>query len=195
MQRVCFVLVVFGTRNSFSGFSAYIACLMFILPLERIGTHQFRACGHARKGYSPVTIALRNSRLLFRMFSPCHAIRGVLSMLDEECLLPHGTDNGFVALLECQTQVTIISRCKGYTGSDVCCQFRADAKVYVFGTDFSFESVREEPLVCLVRISRAGVFGHHPRLCNGGGGGYESSPHYDFFFFFHRQRDYPVFTM
>eukprot|EP00904_Undaria_pinnatifida_P002600 jgi/Undpi1/12340/HiC_scaffold_5.g02016.m1 len=31
--------------------------------------------------------------------------RGVLSMLDEECLLPHGTDNGFVALLECQTQV------------------------------------------------------------------------------------------
>lgn len=26
-------------------------------------------------------------------------------MLDEECLLPHGTDNGFVALLESQTQV------------------------------------------------------------------------------------------
>lgn len=26
-------------------------------------------------------------------------------MLDEECLLPHGTDNGFVALLEAHTQV------------------------------------------------------------------------------------------
>eukprot|EP00752_Nemacystus_decipiens_P009888 g8821.t1 len=31
--------------------------------------------------------------------------RGVLSMLDEECLLPHGTDSGFVALLQSQTQV------------------------------------------------------------------------------------------
>ncbi|CAM9439674.1 unnamed protein product [Ascophyllum nodosum] len=31
--------------------------------------------------------------------------RGVLSMLDEECLLPHGTDSGFVSLLEAQTQV------------------------------------------------------------------------------------------
>ncbi|CAB1098436.1 unnamed protein product [Ectocarpus sp. CCAP 1310/34] len=31
--------------------------------------------------------------------------RGVLSMLDEECLLPHGTDSGFVALLQAQTQV------------------------------------------------------------------------------------------
>lgn len=27
-------------------------------------------------------------------------------MLDEECLLPHGTDNGFVSLLETHTQVT-----------------------------------------------------------------------------------------
>lgn len=26
-------------------------------------------------------------------------------MLDEECLLPHGTDSGFVALLQSQTQV------------------------------------------------------------------------------------------
>lgn len=32
-------------------------------------------------------------------------LRGVLSMLDEECLLPHGTDSGFVALLQSQTQV------------------------------------------------------------------------------------------
>lgn len=32
--------------------------------------------------------------------------RGVLSMLDEECLLPHGTDSGFVSLLEAQTQVS-----------------------------------------------------------------------------------------
>lgn len=28
-------------------------------------------------------------------------------MLDEECLLPHGTDNGFVALLESHTQVQV----------------------------------------------------------------------------------------
>lgn len=34
------------------------------------------------------------------------AFRGVLSMLDEECLLPHGTDSGFVALLQSQTQVS-----------------------------------------------------------------------------------------
>ncbi|CAM9103141.1 unnamed protein product, partial [Hapterophycus canaliculatus] len=31
--------------------------------------------------------------------------RGVLSMLDEECLLPHGTDSGFVSLLQSQTQI------------------------------------------------------------------------------------------
>ena len=35
-------------------------------------------------------------------------LRGVLSMLDEECLLPHGTDSGFVALLQSQTQVIAI---------------------------------------------------------------------------------------
>lgn len=28
-------------------------------------------------------------------------------MLDEECLLPHGTDSGFVALLEAHTQVRL----------------------------------------------------------------------------------------
>lgn len=28
-------------------------------------------------------------------------------MLDEECLLPHGTDSGFVSLLQSQTQVSL----------------------------------------------------------------------------------------
>lgn len=30
-------------------------------------------------------------------------------MLDEECLLPHGTDSGFVALLQSQTQVIVLA--------------------------------------------------------------------------------------
>ena len=40
-------------------------------------------------------------------------------MLDEECLLPHGTDNGFVALLECQTQVRIARGCERCTNIPV----------------------------------------------------------------------------
>lgn len=76
-------------------------------------------CHRARypSGDLPVTNALYS---LYSVVSdvlalPRRGIRGVLSMLDEECLLPHGTDNGFVALLECQTQVRIASGCKGCT--------------------------------------------------------------------------------
>ncbi|CAM9676186.1 unnamed protein product [Discosporangium mesarthrocarpum] len=58
-----------------------------------------------------------NSNILETLDGP----RGVLSMLDEECLLPHGNDSGFVSLLELHTpvqlrkQLTANSRLKQFT--------------------------------------------------------------------------------
>lgn len=52
-----------------------------------------------------LTVFLLFLGLLLPLGCARRLVRGVLSMLDEECLLPHGTDSGFVALLQSQTQV------------------------------------------------------------------------------------------